>query len=229
MKLSLITLLKKIKKKITKEKKVSYAQGGEDMILNTLFSGIKNGIYLDIGANSPFDQSNTAYFYKKGWTGFNIDANPDSIELLNKHRKRDSNILAFVSNSNEVINYNFYKISLYNGSNNANEIPSELIKQQQIRSLTFQEIAQKYKIKNNIDFVSIDAEGHDLQVLKSVDLSKFQPKAVVIESFDYLIEKSLDNAISDYFKKHNYHFIAKTITNSIYVSDSFYKERFKSK
>jgi FkbM family methyltransferase len=222
-------VLKKAKKKFIKKKKVSHAQGGEDMILNTLFSGMKEGQYIDIGANSPFNQSNTAFFYAKGWTGYNIDANPESIEDLNKHRNKDTNILAFVSNTSEVVNYNFFKNSLYNGANNAKEIPSELVKQQEVRSITFDEIAEKYKIKNNVEFLSIDAEGYDLEVLQSIDLNRFQPKAIVIESFDYLIEKSLDNAISDHLKKHNYHYIAKTATNSIYVSDDFYKDRFKVK
>src|SRR6056297_1825951 len=86
---------------ITKTKskfKRSFSQSGEDMILNNLFANIKKGVYIDLGANDPYFQSNTQYFYELGWKGINIDANPDSIKRLKKIRKRDINIVALIAN-----------------------------------------------------------------------------------------------------------------------------------
>lgn len=218
---------KLVKKIITPKHKASFAQSGEDMILNSVFSGVKNGKYLDIGANSPYEQSNTAYFYKKGWTGYNIDANPESIEWLKKVRKHDQNILAFISDSPEEVTYNYFQTSLYNGANNPDEIPSKLLKSETIKSKTLQQIFEKYNIKEQIDFLSIDVEGYDYKVLQSIDLNSFRPRVIVIESFDFLIEKSLKNDISVLMQENNYRFLAKTVTNSIYIAHEFYLERFQ--
>ncbi|MDX1652433.1 MAG: FkbM family methyltransferase [Brumimicrobium sp.] len=219
--------MKRVLNKILKPlHKSAYAQGGEDMILNTLFAGIRKGKYIDIGANSPFEQSNTAFFYKKGWSGYNIDANPESVKRLNKGRKRDKNILAFISDENHEVTYNYYENSLYNGAENELEIPSPLLKKEKIKSKTVKQIRTEFLITEQIDFLSIDIEGYDLKVLQSLDLKEFRPRAIVIESFDYLVRDCLNNEITEYLKKYDYHFIAKTITNCIYISNEFYKERF---
>ena len=47
----------------------SYSQLGEDMILDTIICNTQRGVYVDIGANNPYLQSNTHYFYKKDVEG----------------------------------------------------------------------------------------------------------------------------------------------------------------
>ena len=69
-----------------------YSQGGEDAVLQHIFSNKKNGFYVDVGANHPMHYSNTYLLYKRGWSGINIDPNPASIKLFNWHRRRDCNI-----------------------------------------------------------------------------------------------------------------------------------------
>lgn len=220
---------KTLKKIIRPLYKTSYAQGGEDMILNSIFTGVKKGTYIDIGANSPFDQSNTAFFYKKGWTGYNIDANPHAIKRLNSQRKKDCNILALLSDDNAEVNYNYFEISLYNGVNNPEEIPSKLLKTERIKGKTLKQLIEEYNIPSTIDFLSIDVEGYDYKVLQSIDFNLLRPRAIVIESFDYLVDKSLNNKFSQLLQEKDYLFIAKTITNSIYVTKEFYSERFQNK
>ena len=67
----------------------SYSQEGEDMILRRLFEKQKTGFYVDVGAHHPKRFSNTFFFYKKGWSGINIDAMPNSMRLFDKIRPRD--------------------------------------------------------------------------------------------------------------------------------------------
>jgi hypothetical protein len=72
--------------------RLSYSQSGEDMILDTIFYNQPKGTYIDIGANNPYVQSNTHFFYKKGWRGINIDALPGSMNKFRKVRPKDINI-----------------------------------------------------------------------------------------------------------------------------------------
>src|ERR1035437_2327334 len=64
----------------------SYSQCGEDILVGYLFSlrGIKSPSYIDIGANHPWFINNTAFFYKKGCRGINIEPNQDLIPIFNK-------------------------------------------------------------------------------------------------------------------------------------------------
>src|SRR5574341_354761 len=69
----------------------SYSQEGKDMILRRIFGNVENGFYVDVGAYHPKRFSNTFYFYKKGWSGINIDAMPGSMKFFTKMRSRDIN------------------------------------------------------------------------------------------------------------------------------------------
>ena len=74
--------------------RTTYSQHQEDLFINNYFKNKKNGIYLDVGAYHPLDGNNTYLLYKKkNWHGINIDVNPLSIELFQKARKFDLNIV----------------------------------------------------------------------------------------------------------------------------------------
>jgi len=84
--------LKKLKRKYLDNYSIKiYSQDGEDIILKEFFSGKEKGFYVDIGAHHPLRLSNTYLFYKKGWSGINIDAMPGSMKIFNKKRRRDIN------------------------------------------------------------------------------------------------------------------------------------------
>jgi hypothetical protein len=77
-----------------------FGQWGEDILVRKLFPRtMKTGAYLDLGCYHPFVHSNTAYLWLKGWSGVNVDANPNTIDIFNKLRPKDRNIwAAIVSN-----------------------------------------------------------------------------------------------------------------------------------
>ena len=74
--------------------KLSYSQDGEDRLIRTLFQHHKDykGFYVDVGAYHPFEYSNTVLLYQKGWTGINIEPNPEHHKLFMRFRKRDLNL-----------------------------------------------------------------------------------------------------------------------------------------
>lgn len=75
-------------------RKVFYSQDGEDALLSSFYERKKGykGFFVDVGAHHPYRFSNTAYYYKKGWRGINIEPTPNLFNVFLKHRKRDINL-----------------------------------------------------------------------------------------------------------------------------------------
>lgn len=204
----------------------SYSQSGEDMILGTLFAGLKHGVYVDVGANDPYFQSNTHFFYKKKWHGINIDANEDSIRRLKVVRKNDINIEALISDSMKEMEYFCYESSAYNGCIKRDYVPSKLLYSKKIQAVTLTSILAKLEI-DKINFLSIDVEGLDLMVLKSLDLDEYRPEVILIESFSKDIITDLNSDISKFLISKGYVYYCRSVTNSFYLSSDFFRNRFR--
>lgn len=206
---------------------ISYSQAGEDMILNCIFLSKNNGFYIDVGANHPTKASNTYFFYKKGWKGINIDALPEAIELFLKQRKKDINILAGVSDNDGILNFHKFKESSYNTFNEelideiAKISPLKEVKKVLVKPLS--SILSQYEI-TSIDFMSVDVEGLDLNVLKSNDWNIFRPRVILVEDFNFYNNNK--SAIYDYLVTIGYVYFCRTVSNSIYLEQEFLKERF---
>src|SRR5690348_16491596 len=87
---------------------LSYSQDGEDVVLRRLLEGRKNGFYVDVGAHHPRRFSNTFYFYRRGWRGINIDANPDAIKLFRRERASDINLCVGIGELTGNLSFHFF-------------------------------------------------------------------------------------------------------------------------
>lgn len=184
--------------------KISFSQNGEDIILRNFISK-KNGFYIDVGANHPFRFSNTYYFYLLGWKGINIEPNPEMIKKLNKYRKRDINIETGINDKKSSLTYYYFNDPALNtfSKDRANSLIKEAtyknIGEKKIRVNTLKNVLDQYLPKNQeVDFISIDVESFDLNVLKSNDWQKYSPKFVLVEE----LEGTRD--VENYLKKLNY-------------------------
>lgn len=196
------------------------------MILNTIFSNVEKGTYVDVGACDPYFQSNTQFFYNKGWSGINIDANEISINRFKKIRSRDKNIIVLIHNIEEELEFFFYENPAYNGCIYRENIPSKLLYSKKIRSKTLTDKLNAEKF-TNINFLSIDAEGNDFNVLISLDLKKIRPQIIIVESFSKDVLSDLSSEISKYLLNNDYKYFCRTVTNSLYISKEFAAERFR--
>jgi FkbM family methyltransferase len=176
---------------------ISYSQEGEDRVLARYFGEKDKGFYIDIGAHHPQRFSNTHYFYLRGWRGINVDAMPGCMGIFNKIRPEDINLEVAISNvEQELIYYEFNEPALNGFSKELAEERDGLgnyrvIATHLIRTRRISEILDKYLPEDQkIDFLSVDVEGLDLEVLKSNDWDKYRPKLVLAES---LSTPSLDN------------------------------------
>ena len=202
-----------------------YSQEGEDAILNRIFEEQKSGYYVDVGAHHPKRFSNTYFFYKKGWSGINIDAAPGSMNDFKIYRKRDINIEAAISDKTEKCTYHMFNDGALNtlDAKIAQKIDAEnsqlnIIKKINLETKQLSQILDLHLPQNQqIDFLSVDVEGLDLQVLKSNNWNLFKPKIILVESHDFSFENSDQNETFQYLKSLGYHFFAKTVSTVFFA------------
>ena len=149
---------------------------GEDIEIVKYFDNKKNGFYVDVGSYHPIERNNTMLLYNKGWEGINIDISDFSIKLFDQLRSRDINLnLAVSKNEGEIEMYFQKKLS------QLSTIKKEQIKKsfqgevkiKKIISKTLTSILDETKFANKkIDFLDIDVEGADMDVLESLDFEK---------------------------------------------------------
>ena len=194
--------------------RATYSQNQEDLFINNYFKDKKHGFYLDIGCYHPIKYSNTALLHNRGWQGINIDMNQTSIDFFNILRKKDKNICAAISNeSKEVIQYIDHSFSPINTLvKEFSDIASKKISfnkfsEKIVHTYKFSQIAEAQKIQDKqIDFLNIDAEAHDFEVLEGIDLMAYKIKLICIEMFDTQIHIN-ENKFKDYLIQYNYNLI----------------------
>ncbi len=86
----------------------SYSQEGEDMILQRILGDKKHGFYVDVGAHHPRRFSNTYLFYRRGWSGINIEPNPEAMNAFQVDRERDINLQFGIAEHAENLTYYFF-------------------------------------------------------------------------------------------------------------------------
>lgn len=168
----------------------SYSWEGEDRLALKLFHdvfGIEKGFFVDVGAAHPFNFSNTMLLYQAGWRGLNIDAAPGTAALFNAHRPEDINVEAGVAAEAGIGKFHVMSDPLLNGflsEETLNEHVARgarLIATHQIECLPLGEIIDRHAPGRAIDLLTIDAEGLDLEILRSLDFGKHRPKLIISE------------------------------------------------
>jgi hypothetical protein len=206
-------------------KNISYAQEGEDLILKRIFEYQKNGFYVDVGAHHPKRFSNTFIFYKMGWLGINIDAMPGGMKKFNKIRPRDINIESGIIDSPGIMNYYIFKDTALNTFNQdlakERDKKSGILKVIPIQTHRLSEILEKYlPEKTTIDFLSVDAEGFDLEVLSSNNWGKYQPEYILVEIGGINLDNIDNHEIANFLKQYNYKVFCKTLNTVFFKREN---------
>ena len=203
--------------------KPTWSQEGEDMVLRRLFTSKPKGFYVDIGAHHPKRFSNTYMFYRMGWRGINVDAMPGSMKIFNQSRPRDINIEKGVANSSGPLDYYIFNDSALNGFSvelsrerdglESKYYVSDIIK---VDVCTLEEILDEYLGGKKIDFMNVDVEGLDLDVLQSNNWIKYRPSYVLVE----ILRSSLHDIDSDpvvrFMHEQGYEIFAKQVNTAIF-------------
>ena len=190
--------------------KHSYSQSGEDLLLDQLTGGKKQGFYVDVGAYDPHRFSNTKRFYKLGWHGINIEPNPKRYEKFIHERTRDININLGIadtasSGSKRIAFYEFFPdtLSTFSASmaQQYQRSGHPLVSTMDVPVDTLAHVLEMHASTVPIDFLSTDTEGFDLIVLQSNDWNRFRPRVICVEATDHPLGKKIEPPKEDVFLK----------------------------
>ena len=203
---------------------VSYAQEGEDLILLRLFGNTHRGFYVDVGAHHPSRFSNTCALYLRGWHGINIDADPDAIEAFRRERPRDVNLsLGVLQTPGQSTLYKFSDPALNTFdealAREREKLPGyRLVAKRDVPTERLDTIlAQHLPDGPTIDVLNVDAEGRDLEVLRSNDWGRFQPRCVLVEARIGGLDQLGSDQTHTFLVQQGYRLHAKTVNTLIYV------------
>jgi len=205
-----------------------FGQYAEDVLVRKYFPHNTNaGTYLDIGAHHPFRFSNSAYFYLRGWNGINVDANKETIRLFNKYRPKDINIWAAViseplvsSGTIEIplmlpVGHAENKVSGIGSVNLGHAQSHNLRSSYMVPAMSMRQIVNKYELKS-LDYLNIDIEGDDLQILQEIDFELCKPKIITVEDFSSSFEELVESSITKLLKGKEYKIVGRAGYTSVF-------------
>lgn len=212
--------------------KKSYAQNGEDLIIDFIFTikKISKPTYLDIGAFHPFRFSNTAIFYKRGARGVNVEPNPDGYKLFCKYRPQDANVCCGISEENSVLTYykmNAPALNTFDAASVAELVKKynyTIVDELRVPVITVKELLEKYTAGRFPDFLSLDVEGLDMVILNQIDYEQDYPKVICVETVEYTTDATggKNTALINYILSKGYFIFADTNINTIFIKNEFW-------
>ena len=165
---------------------ISYAQNFEDVMLYRVFRDQPAGFYIDVGAADPVQNSVTKWFYDLGWSGINIEPHPAFFKALQHDRPRDTNLncgAGAVSGEVTFVELAMREWSSFDDAARAEAVArGEAIVERPTSILTLNEIIERHGGGRTIDFLKIDVEGWERQVLQGLDLMCHRPTMMIIEA-----------------------------------------------
>ncbi len=188
--------------------RILYSNWGIDLLVKDILKKQKEkGIYIDVGSHHPLINNNTYTLYKNGWKGINIDLDFNSIDMFNYFRPRDHNIQRALSNKIGITDlYFFHNRAAKNTITKSRGKGAKSIKK--IKTDTLNNVIENSKINiKKIDFLSIDVEGNELNVLKGLNFKKYRPKIISIEFIKPNIKEFYQHDINNILKSDIYKFV----------------------
>jgi len=165
----------------------SYSHNFEDVMLWRALKHIKDGFYIDVGAQHPILDSVSKMFYERGWRGVHIEPVPEYAELLRKNRPDETVLEIALSDVEGVLEFNIVPntglstaVTTYAQQHYAERvIKPELI---EVRALTLSTALMRLAANKEVHWLKIDVEGFEEKVLQGWDYKTLRPWIVVIEA-----------------------------------------------
>lgn len=188
-----------------------YSQNFEDVLLARIFADIERGTYVDIGCHHELQDSVTRHFYERGWSGINVDPVFEHIQEY-AYRERDINLnLAAGAMASKSL------FTVIDGSGlssfhethvkSARDHGLDSVHERLVEIRTLNSILDEHLFPGKqIAFLKIDVEGHELEVLKGIDLGRYRPIVILVETTKPVSTELVGNVaeISDYICNNSY-------------------------
>lgn len=216
--------------KTVARERVSYAQSGEDLIIDFVFRalGVEEPTYLDVGAHHPRYLSNTYFFYERGARGVNVEPDPDLFAAFGEQRPRDTNLNCAISLMDDgEADFFCMEPPTLNTLSEAEARAYEATGHHPVRAvvrvptMTLNSLLDKHFPARAPDLLTVDIEGFDEQVVRSVDLSRHRPLVICVETLSYSVDRREVklHGVAEHLLPNGYMLYADTYINSIFVDE----------
>lgn len=167
---------------------LSYAQNMEDYHLWLAVGGDTPGFYIDIGGGHPVADNVSCWFYERGWSGIIVEPQSSLANLYAQVRPRDEVYEGLIGRENGTSQLHVFS-RLHGLSTTvldnaeSSRVHGDDYTTQELPMLTLAALCESHGV-SRIDFLKIDVEGAESDVLAGNDWNRFRPKVVVAESID---------------------------------------------
>jgi FkbM family methyltransferase len=208
---------------------LSFGQEGEDRVISSLMYKVYGGsypgtgFYVDVGAHDPFRFSNTYMFYKMGWSGINIDAAPGSMRSFTTHRPRDLNLEVGIGKEISTATFYLFNEPALNTFDRDLALarcvpPYRQVGETTVAIVPLRDVFSKHLAANRpIDFLTVDVEGRDIDVLQSNDWLNYRPKIVLVEILHKTVVDAAIDPVALYLAGLDYAFYSKTVNTALFI------------
>lgn len=194
-----------------------YSQDGEELFLKEYFFQKDKGVYVDVGAYHPFRFSNTYWAYLRGWRGINIEPDLINYELMKTFRQEDININCGIHDEETSLEYYMFKESGLNTfCNDAVGKQEDVLQKRKVAVRRLDSILEENHIKK-VDFIDIDVEGMELNVLNSIDWNKVEINCLLVEQRNMSLKDVLESEVCKLLQEKGYTPISKYNRTVIYI------------
>ncbi|MHB1530105.1 MAG: FkbM family methyltransferase [Acidiferrobacteraceae bacterium] len=180
---------------------------------------------MDVGAHHPTRYSNTYYFYRRGWRGINVDALPGTKRLFQRMRPKDITVECGVGDQPGVMPYYVFNEPALNTfsepeARKKDRHPYRILKTVPVPVMTLRQILTEHvPADTRIDFMTIDAEGFDHEVVVSNDWEQFRPRVVLVELLTTELGQLDAHPTARVLHDYGYRVIAKTFNTCFFVAN----------
>jgi len=201
---------------------LSYSQNLEDYHLSLAFAGQTTGTYIDVGAGHPVADNVTFWFYERGWQGIVVEPQPDLAGLYQRLRPRDTVVTGLVGRQSGEID--FHAVDRLHGLSTTSQDITKVVQAfgvnyQTVRMpvTTLAKLCEGHGL-GSIDFLKIDVEGAEGDVLFGGDWKRFRPKVIVAEAVTPISSEPSWQDWEPFLIAQGYRFVLFDTLNRFYVA-----------